>query len=59
MSTRTTFSHTLVALVVALTLDVGAAAAAPDPALFAAANSAQPAVIDTLKSLVLIEVGKQ
>ena len=57
MSTRTTFSHTLVALAVAL--DAGAAAAAPDPALFAAANSAQPAVIDTLKSLVLIEVGKQ
>ena len=55
MSTRTTFSHTLVALAVAL--DAGAAAAAPDAALFAAANSAQPAVIETLNSLVLIETG--
>jgi glutamate carboxypeptidase len=41
----------------ALALSAGPASAAPDAKLLAAANAAQPAVIDTLKSLVMIETG--
>jgi len=41
----------------AFALGAGTANAAPDTALLAAANAQQPAVIDTLKSLVLIETG--
>jgi glutamate carboxypeptidase len=41
----------------ALVLAAGTASAAPDATLLAAANAQQPAVIDTLKSLVLIETG--
>ena len=42
---------------VVLSLAAGAANAAPDAKLLAAANAQQPAVIDTLKSLVTIESG--
>ena len=44
-------------LVLALALGAGAATAAPDAGLLAAANGAQPALIETLKSLVMIETG--
>ena len=45
------------AAAIALTLASGSATAAPDAKLLAAANTQQPAVIDTLKTLVTIESG--
>jgi len=57
MSARATRRHISGALAVALVLNIGAAAASPDARLLAAANTAQPGVIDTLKELVLIETG--
>ena len=49
-------TRTLIALAAALAL-TAAARAAPDAKLLAAANAAQPAVVETLKSLVMIETG--
>jgi glutamate carboxypeptidase len=57
MSARATRFYPLAASAVALVLNIGAAAASPDARLLAAATTAQPAVIDTLKELVLIETG--
>ena len=57
MSARATRFYPLAASAVALVLNIGAAAASPDARLLAAANTAQPGVIDTLKELVLIETG--
>ncbi len=57
MAHRTTRSQTLLALGIALAFAAGAARAAPDAKLLAAATQAQPAVVDTLKSLVMIESG--
>jgi glutamate carboxypeptidase len=45
------------AAAIALMLACGSATAAPDAKLLAAANTQQPAVIDTLKTLVTIESG--
>jgi len=42
---------------VAMAIAAGSATAAPDAKLLAAANAQQPAVVDTLKSLVAIESG--
>lgn len=42
---------------IALAFAADSASAAPDAKLLAAANAQQPAVIDTLKSLVMIETG--
>ncbi|MEP7101613.1 MAG: glutamate carboxypeptidase [Burkholderiales bacterium] len=50
-------TRTLLALAAALALTTTAARAAPDAKLLAAATAAQPAVVDTLKSLVMIETG--
>ena len=55
MHTRSIFQRCLVA--VAAAAAVSTAHAAPDAALFAAASAAQPALIETLKSMVLIETG--
>ena len=49
--------RTLLALAAALALTPLAARAAPDAKVLAAATAAQPAVVDTLKSLVMIESG--
>ena len=50
-------SRSILALAAALALASPLAKAAPDAKLFAAANAAQPAVVETLKSLVMIESG--
>jgi glutamate carboxypeptidase len=57
MLARAARSQTLSALAFAFVFGSGSAGAAPDAKLLAAATSAQPAVIDTLKSLVMIETG--
>jgi glutamate carboxypeptidase len=58
MASRSSSStRTLVALAAALALATGTAHAAPDAKLLDAAKAAQPAVVDTLKSLVMIETG--
>ena len=49
--------RTLLALAATLALTPLAARAAPDAKVLAAATAAQPAVVDTLKSLVMIESG--
>ena len=57
MTTRSTAPRTRVALAAALAFSVGTAHAAPDAKLLDAAQAAQPAVVETLKSLVMIESG--
>jgi glutamate carboxypeptidase len=59
MASRSSSSstRTLVALAAAFALSSGTAHAAPDAKLLDAAKAAQPAVVDTLKSLVMIETG--
>jgi glutamate carboxypeptidase len=58
MTPRSGAARTLVAFAAVLTLGAGTTArAAADPKLLAAAEAAQPAVVDTLKSLVTIETG--
>ncbi len=54
---RARFTAFALAASIATALATGSAHAAPDAKLLAAANAQQPAVIDTLKSLVLIETG--
>ena len=54
---RTGLTSLALASSVVLSLAAGAAKAAPDAKLLAAANAQQAAVIDTLKSLVTIETG--
>ena len=56
MFPRSALTRNLVAAAAALAFG-GAACAAPDAKTLAAANAAQPAVVETLKSLVLIESG--
>jgi glutamate carboxypeptidase len=50
-------SRSILAFAAAVALATPAAHAAPDAKLLAAVNAAQPAVVDTLKSLVMIESG--
>ena len=50
-------TRTLLAIAAALALTTLAARAAPDAKVFAAATNAQPALIETLKSMVMIESG--
>ena len=54
---RNRLSSIAFAATIALSLASGSATAAPDAKLLAAANTQQPAVIDTLKTLVTIESG--
>ena len=49
--------YTRTALALAAALALGTAHAAPDTKLLDAAKAAQPAVVDTLKTLVMIETG--
>ena len=57
MRHRSTLRATSIALAVALVAAAGQAAAAPDAKMLDAATQAQPALIETLKSMVLIESG--
>jgi glutamate carboxypeptidase len=50
-------SRSILALAAVLALASPAVQAAPDAKLFAAASAAQPALVETLKSLVMIESG--
>ena len=56
MCQRSIVCKNFVVIAAALALS-GAARAAPDAKVLAAATAAQPAVVDTLRALVLIETG--
>jgi glutamate carboxypeptidase len=56
-SSSSLFTLRSIALACGLALGAAAAQAAPDAKLLAAAEKAQPAVIDNLKEMVLIESG--
>ena len=57
MISRASNARTLIALAAAFALTAGTAHAAPDTKLLDAAKAAQPAIVDTLKSMVMIETG--
>ena len=57
MNKRSQSNGALAVLALGFALGAGTASAAPDATLLAAANSAQPELIATLKSMVLIETG--
>jgi glutamate carboxypeptidase len=57
MSLRSSFRSSLLTAALAATFAAGQAGAAPDEKILAAATAEQPGVIDTLKTLVLIESG--